>query len=226
MTTTNIDRGLVAYRNVVSDDGLISFAGEDTFAEGTILGRKSTAADSYTGVIVGTGAKTIVLTALPGKAMKVGAYVLTVGNVTAGVGPATLVDPDGLSAAVTLATSGAHNVPSLGVTFAITAGGTELDDNATVTFTVVAPTVATYAPYSATGVNGAGMASAVLGYELYKASSGTLPGRVIVSGEVSKSRLVIDGVGAATLEALESLRSFSIVPVSVDQLAAYDNQPA
>jgi malic enzyme len=226
MTTTNVDRGRVAFRNCVNIDALLSFAAEDTFAEGTILARKLTSADTYAGVIVGTGAKTIALTPRAGRSMKVGAYVLTVGNVTAGVGPATLVDPDGISETTTLATSGAHQFPNLGVTMTITAGGTELDDNATVTFTVAAPSSDTFVPYSATGTNGAQVPSAVLGYEQYKATGGTLSARVIVSGEVTKERLVIDGVGAATLAVLEQLRSFGIVPVSVDQLTAYDNQPA
>jgi hypothetical protein len=226
MTTTNVDNGQVAWRDCVCEDALLAFAAEDTFLEGTLFGRKTTSADTYLGVIVGTGVKTINLTALAGRSLKPGAYVLTVGNVTAGVGPGTLVDPDGVSASVTLAVSGNHDVPSLGVRMAITVGGTELDDNATVTFTVAAPSTNVYAPYSATGVNGAQTANAVLPYEAYKASSGNLSGRLIVGGQVVKERLVIDGVGAATAAALESLRSFSIVPVSVDQLTAYDNQPA
>lgn len=224
VVTEHLDPRSVAIGAVEGIEALVAFAGEDTFARGTILGRKTTSADTYLGVIVGTGVKVINLTARAGSSLKPGAYVLTVGNVTAGVGPATLVAPDGNSAAVTLATSGAHQVPSLGVDFAITAGGTELDDNATVTFTVVAASgKPVYAPFSATGINGAQNPNAVLLDALSRATAGNEPARPIVRGEVNLAMLVIDGGGSVGLDTIDKLRVNGIFPWPASELAKYDN---
>lgn len=224
VVTTHLDPRPVALGAIKGVEALVYFAAADDYAKGTLLGRKVTSADSYVGVIVGTGVKTITLTARAGKSLKPGAYVLTVGNVTAGVGPGTLVDPDGISASVTLATSGAHQVPSLGVDFAVTAGGTELDDNATVTWTVAEATgKPLYAPYSSTGVNGAQNPNAVLLDALSRSTGGNEPARVVYKGEVNKALLVVDGGGNVTLGVVDQLRVNGIDPVSASELGKHDN---
>jgi len=225
ITITPVDLGSVIYGDSLHEDDTLTFSGADSYVEGTLLARRKTSADSYAGVIVGTGAKTIALTALSGKSMKVGAYVLTVGNVTAGVGPATMVDPDGISASVTLATSGAHNIPSLGVTFAITAGGTELDDNATVTFTVAAG--GKLVAFDPAGENGVNVPTSVLTYPVTASGSGDVPIRALVSGKVRKQRLIIDADGDGdniTAAHIEALREVGIYALSVKDLSVLDNQ--
>jgi hypothetical protein len=221
ITITDTDVGTPVLGEAEFVDATVSFTAEDTYAAGTVMGQKTTSADTYAGVIVGTGSKTIALTPRSGRSMKVGAYVLTVGNVTAGAGPATMVDPDGISESVTLATSGAHQFPTLGVTMTITAGGTELDDAATVTFTVAAGSK--WVPFVGTGTNGSEKPSAVLTYELYKASSGDLAARLMVAGRVKKERLVIDAGGSMSEANLAALRAAGVVAIATEQLGAYDN---
>lgn len=227
ITITNNDPRHVALGPVDGVEANVVFGGEDTFVKGTLLGRKTTSADIYLGVVVGTGVKTINLTALAGQSMKPGAYVLTVGDVTAGVGPATLVDPDGISAAVTLAVSGAHDVPSLGVTFDITAGGTELDDADTVTFTVVAASgTELYAPFLATGVNGLQNPNGILLDDLVATGAGNVAARVVVAGKVNRALFVIDADGDdsnVTLAIIEQMRVNGLFPVSSTELGVYDN---
>lgn len=223
VTTTHLDPRTVALGPVDGVEALIAFAGVDTFAKGTILGRKSTSADSYAGVIVGTGSKTIALTARAGRSLKPGAYVLTVGDVTTGAGPATLVDPNGISEAVTLAASGAHQFVNLGVTMTITAGGTELDDAATVTFTVTEPTgKPVFAPYSPTGSNGLENPTAVLLDEVSATGAGNVPARPVIRGDLNRNMLVVDG-GTVTESVIEKLRINGLFARSTTELGVYDN---
>lgn len=218
---TDTDVGTPVLGEAEFADATIVFGAADTFAAGTIMGQKTTSADSYAGVIVGTGVKTIALTARSGKSLKLGAYVLTVGDVTAGVGPATLVDPDGLSASVTLAVSGAHQVPSLGVTMTLTAGGTELADNDVVTFTVVAG--GKWIPFATTAVNGAAEPRGVLTYPVTAADAGDVAARIMVAGRAKKERLILDAGGSVSAETISKLRTNGVVAIATEQLGAYDN---
>ena len=67
ITITDTDVGTPVLADAEFVDGLITFAGEDTFSAGTVLGQKTTSADTYAGVIVGTGVKTNALTARAGR---------------------------------------------------------------------------------------------------------------------------------------------------------------
>lgn len=217
VTNTFQDIGSCVKEIDSGEDGLLRFLAADTYVEGTILGRLLTTATTYAGVIVGTGVKTIALTARAGRSIKPGAYVLTVGNVTAGVGPAALVDPDGISESVTLATSGAHQFVNLGVTMTITTGGTELDDNATVTFTAVAATSAIYMPWSLTGSNGLQDASSVLHYEAVATGAADQSFKAMTSGRVNRARLVVDAGGSVPLAAIMQLHKNGIIaPATTD----------
>lgn len=220
VTNTFQDIGCCVKDITQGEDGILRFLAADTFVEGTILGRLLTTATTYAGVIVGTGAKTIALTARAGRSLKPGAYVLTVGNVTAGVGPGTMVDPDGISEDVTLAVSGAHQFENLGVTMTITAGGTELDDNATVTFTVAAATAAIYMPWSLTGSNGLQEASSVLHYEAVATGAEDQSFKAMTAGLVNRRRLVVDGGGAVPLSAIAQLHKNGIMAPATTDLSA------
>jgi hypothetical protein len=220
VTNTFQDIGKCVKEITAGEDGLLRFAAADTFAEGTILGRLVTTAITYAGVIVGSGVKTIALTARAGRSLKPGAYVLTAGSLTSGVGPAALVDPDGISEAVTLAVSGAHQFPNLGVTMTITAGGTELVTGDTVTHTVVAATSAVYAPWALDGSNGLQEASSVLHYEAVATEEEDQSFKAMTAGLVNRSRLVVDGGGSVPLSAITQLHKNGIMAPATTDLSA------
>jgi hypothetical protein len=79
-------------------------------------------------------------------------------------------------------------------------------------------------PFVVGGVtNGNGIPCCVLGEPLTATGAGDLPIRVIISGRVNRSRLVInaDGTNANLTKVHEdSLRSRAIVPEVVDQIAS------
>lgn len=73
-----------------------------------------------------------------------------------------------------------------------------------------------------------GIPKAVLTYEIVATASGDLPVRVLVAGSVRKDRLVIfaDGDDANVDSVVcDQLRSYSIVPIDVQQLDGLDNIP-
>lgn len=82
----------------------------------------------------------------------------------------------------------------------------------------------TLVPFVIGGVSdGNGVIDCVLNEPLTATGAGNLPFRVIISGRVNKSRLVVNADGNAnnlTGAHEASLRSRSIVPVKVDQIAS------
>ena len=70
ITITNLDPSAIAMGPVDGEEALIAFPGADTYVKGTLLGRKVTSADSYTGVITGTGTHETIMTARAGRSMK------------------------------------------------------------------------------------------------------------------------------------------------------------
>lgn len=208
----------------VYEDALVYFAGEDTFAPGTILARRHTAADSYAGTITGTGTRAATLTAPDGK-LKVGAYTLLAASLTSGVGRWQLTDPDGQVAQFTTLAAGDNLFfDSLGVFVDIEDSGTNYVTNDTVAFTVVA--ASGYRLFAVGGANGSGIPAAILTHELYKSSSGTLNTKVCIGGKFRKHKLIVDADGDAenlTADHIDQLRQRGIYVLTVQDLSVLDN---
>lgn len=227
MTVTELDFGGPIYFDPIFEDQSLRFAAAATYLKGTILARALTSAESYTGVITGTGTRVTTIAANAGRDLKPGAYTLTVGDVTAGVGPGTLVDPDGIAQTVTLAASGAQVFSLLGVTLTIAASGTALADADVIVFTVVAGE--DLVPFSPTGSNGAQDPCAVLTYEVVATGAGAVPCRALIEGRVVKERLVIHGVADLddlTQVHLDKLRAAGVTALSVRDLSVIENYGA
>lgn len=221
MATTNIDIGTSLIEGRVFEDVTVTFAGADTFVDGTIMARKSSAADTYTGVITGTGTRVAVLSAPQGR-MRAGTYTLVAGTLASGVGRWTMTAPDGKTEVYTaLAATENLSFPSLGVLVDINDSGTNYVTADSVVFTVVAG--GKMVPFAVAGANGAQYPAGVLTYDLTKSGSGDLAARVLVEGIVRKERLVIDAGTAVTSVHLDALRATGITAESCAQLGRYDN---
>lgn len=208
----------------IFEDALVHFAGEDTYAPGTILARRHTAADSYVGVITGTGTRVATMTAPDGK-LKAGAYSLLAESLTSGAGRWKMTDPDGQVAQYTTLAAGDNLFfDSLGVFVDIADSGTAYVTNDTVAFTVV--TASGYRLFAVGGANGSGVPAAVLAHELYKSGSGTLNTKVCVGGKFRKHKLIIDADGDAdnlTADHIDQLRQRGIYVLTVQDLSVLDN---
>lgn len=229
MTHDKVDNYSVAVGDEVFRDETLLFAGEDTLLKGTLLSRK-TVSDSITETPDGgnTGDYTLVATARPSKTLKVGTYVLTAGDLTAGVGPWTLTDPEGATETFTTSAAGDDLVfDELGMDVAVTVVTTAFDDGDTADIVVAAQSGTPLVPFSPTGSNGEDVPVAVLTYEAYRATAGNLAIRPLVSGKVRKNRLVIhaDGDDSNITEViLDKLRSAKIDALNSQQLLGYDNE--
>jgi len=67
-------------------------------------------------------------------------------------------------------------------------------------------------------------AAVVIRDEVVATGAGNISQRAIVSGQVRRERLVVDGVGAVTEDDVVSLRLTGIVALSVNEQAFPDNQ--
>lgn len=228
MTITNIDVGTIALGNEISRDETLTFAAADTFVAGTILARRSVATAVTASAVTGTGNGTVTsATVVEGPVVPlVGAYVLTVVTAVTHGGIWKLVDPNG--ALVTdglVMTAGAGVATTFeagGLRFIITDGSTDFAAADTATLTVAAD--GKLVPFDPTAGGGVQIPVAVLTYEVAKTSSGDVAIRALVSGRVNKTRLVIDSGATITNAHLDLLRSMSIIPINVEQLAELDNQ--
>lgn len=81
-----------------------------------------------------------------------------------------------------------------------------------------------FEPYAPGGTDGLAVPVAVLTHEVGPIAAETDAAvRVLTAGKVSRRRLVIHGGTTITAAHLDLLRSFSIIPVDVEQLGSYDN---
>lgn len=83
------------------------------------------------------------------------------------------------------------------------------------------------APFAPGASDGSEEPLAVLTYDVTAAGAGDVPVRVLGAGVVNAQRLIIaaDGDGSNITPAiLDKLRSYGIIALPVDQLAAFDNQ--
>lgn len=224
---TPCDLGGIAVGQAIHRDETVNFAAEDTYAPGTIMARRKVATAVVASAVSGGGNGTVTsATVVEGPIVPLaGVYTLRCITAVTHGGVWQLEDPNGAIVATGLAmtaTTGAATVFEVaGLRFTITDGGTDFSAGATATLTVAAD--GKLVPFSTTGAGGAQIPCAVLTYELYKASSGDLSARLLVSGEVNATRLVIDGGGTVTTAILDQLRQFGIVGTPVEQLSALDN---
>jgi len=232
MAVENVDLGSVILKDAQHRDDTVTFAGADTFAEGTILARRSVAIAVTASAVTGTGDGTVTLaTVVAGQIVPVvGAYVLTCteGGITHG-GVFNLVDPNGAQVAagltMTPGAGGTTVIEAAGLQFTITDGGTDFVAADFFTLTVAAD--GKLVPFSLTGAGGEQIPLAVLTYDVTKAGAGDEPIRAMVAGDVRKERLIIDADGDdSNVDAavIDQLRHFGIVAINVSELNIPDNQ--
>lgn len=231
MTVTNVDTGNVIYNNPLFRDEILNFSGADTYVEGTILARRSVSATVavVAGSNTGNGTVTLAAPTAGNIVPLVGAYVLTVVTAVTHGGVFKLVDPNGVLVATDLTMTpgagGATVIKAAGLQFTITDGSTDFIVGDSFTLTVAAD--GDLVPFSLTGVGGVQIPVAVLTYDVTKASSGDVPIRAMVGGEVRKERLIIDADGNGTNVSnvvLDKLRDYGIFAVDVQELNILDNQ--
>lgn len=232
MTVTNVDNGRVVNGEAKYRDELITFPGADTYVEGTLLARRAVAnaiTPAAGGGNTGNGTCTLATVAEGPVVPLVGTYVLTcIAAVTNG-GVFNLKDPNGAIVADYLAlTVGAGASTAFevaGLKFTVTDGSTDFVAGDLFNLPVVAD--GKLVAYAIGGDGGAQFPIAVLTYELTATGAGDKKARVMVAGEVKKSRLVVDADGDdsnITAAILDQLRSAGIVATDVQQLSVLDNQ--
>lgn len=70
----------------------------------------------------------------------------------------------------------------------------------------------------------AGAALGVLTYDVDIAAAGDIPIRVLITGRVDRTRLLLNGSTNPVPQAVvDALRNFSIIALDVDHLGSYDN---
>ena len=226
---TLIDGGSVILDSATHRDKILTFAGADTFVEGTVLATKhvvTAVTAAAVGGNTGNGTVTAASVITGGIVPAVGAYTLTCTTVVANSGMFALKNPSGVlvedGIKIAVGAAGTTVVKAGGLQFTVTDGSTDFIIGDSFTLTVVAD--GTLVIYSATGVGGAQIATDVLTYEVTKSGAGTLPIRSMVAGRVRKERLVIDPATAVTELVIAQLRDVGITAVEVAQLSTYDNQ--
>lgn len=231
ITITDCDTGTVELHGGVFRDDTLYFSGADTFVAGTILARRKVATSITASAVTGSGNGTCTAASVvtgPVVPM-VGAYVLRCTEAVSDGGVFRLEDPNGMIVATGLRMTAGAGVATTfevaGMTFILTDGSANFAAGDTFTLTVAAD--GKLVPFASDGVGGAQIPCAVLTYDAEKASSGNLPVRVLVGGQVKKERLVIDADGDdsnVNTTVIEQLREVGIVAISVTELAGLDNQ--
>jgi hypothetical protein len=227
MTNTPVDTGNVAQGDNEFDDESVNFAGAATYLPGTILARLLVALAITPSAVTGTGNGTVTAASVVGSPSvpKVGNWTLRCTAAVANGGVWRLEDPDGgIVASGLTQTPGAGGATAFeagGLAFTINDGGTDFAAGDTFTLPVVASSL--MVPYSPSGAGGAQYPKAVLTYPVAATGAGNVGARVLVSGKVDKTRLVIHGGGTVTPAIHDQLRATGIIPVNVAQLDRLDN---
>lgn len=230
LTITAVDVSAVEAGAVNHRDELITFAGADVLAPGTILARRSVAnaVTPAAGANTGDGTVTLATVAAGQVVPIVGAYDLTVTTAVANGGILKLEDPNGALVASDLIMTvgaGASTVfEAAGLEFTVTDGATDFIVGDTFTLTVAAD--GKMLPFAIAGAGGLQIPKAVLGYELTATGAGDLTARPIVDGLVRKEKLIIDldGDGSnVSNTVIDQLRDFGIAALDVGELNAADN---
>jgi hypothetical protein len=177
------------------------FSAADTWAQNTILARKLVS-DTITAAITGTGVWTLAAAADAYRTLQVGAYVITAGTLSSGIGAWTAVAPDGQHETFTsTAADDDLEFPNLGFTITVTAPGGGATNFATadvVTMTTAAQTGTPLVLFDIDGVNGAQVPVAILPYEVIATAGGSVAADALFAGVVIKEKLIIDADGSST----------------------------
>jgi len=209
------------------EDDLLYFAGVATYALGTILGRKlvsDTVSVAYTRA--GTSTYTGVATAAAYCTLEVGAYVITAGTLSVGVGTWTAVSPKTgrRETFTTVAASDHLYFAALGLKVTVTAGGgTPWDTGDVITATAAAQSGTPLVKFEVGGTNGAQDPVAVMPAAYTSTGSGNVAYQAIVGGEVNRTALVTVAGDSITDEILDQLKDNGIVATTRTQLSVLDN---
>ena len=229
-TITNCDLGSPLLLGGTFRDELITFAGADTFAAGTILARQSVAtAITVTPDEGNTGDGAVTASVTAGTEVPIpGAWTLTCTEAVANGGVFRLNDPNGAIQAtgleMTVASAGSTSFEMKGMTIVVT---DDTDFVAGDLFTLTVAANGKMVPFSPTGAGGAQFPKAILTYDVSAASAGDVAARVAVTGQFRKERLIIDADGDdtnVTAAVLDELRSYGLVAQNVTELLDLDNQ--
>lgn len=231
-TITNVDVGSVLLANAQFRDETLNFSGADTYAEGTILARRSVASAVVAAADAGnTGDGTVTLaTVAAGQVVPmVGAYNFECIEAVTHGGIFKLVDPNGGIVdgyvPLTAATGGTTVIETGGLTFTVTDGATDFIVGDKFSLTVAAD--GDLVAFATDGAGGVQIPVAILPYEIVVTASGDVPIRAAVSGSYKLERLVIDADGDAsniTDAVIDQLRDYGLVPINVNELNILDNQ--
>lgn len=231
LTITNVDRGKMEIANPVYRSETFTAAGAATYLMGTILARKTVADAITAGAFVGTGDGTLTLaTVQPGPIVPlVGAYSLVCTAAVANGGVFNLLDPNGAVVAtgitMTPGAGGTTVINEAGMEFTITDGAADFVVGDAAPLTVAAD--GKMVVYAVAGAGGAQIPTEVLTVELVTTGAGDNAVYPLVTGEINRNRLVINGSAAGvgiTDAIVDSLRDFSIIATDVTDRSVLDNQ--
>jgi len=223
ITATVNDLGELALGDNVFQNVTLQSPGADEYAAGTIMARKDvsdTIAVAY--ARSGSSSYTAVASTQERKTLKAGAYTVTAGTLSSGVGRWTCSDPDGNTETfTTLAADDDIIFSSMGLILTVTATpSTEWDSTDVITATVAADgDVVIYDP---DGTNGSQTPIGVLQYAQTVAGS-DLAANIITGGRVNKNRLVIDDTTTVTDVHVQLLKQVGIFAVDQDDLSFLNN---
>ena len=226
-TITTCDTGSVALEGCkYREDDLLYFSGVDTYAAGTILGRRlvsNTIAVAYTRA--GSSTYTAAASMQKRKTLKAGAYVVTAGTLGAGIGQWTCADPDGNTETFTsLAATDDIIFPGMGLILTVTATPSAVFETADViTATVSAQSGTPLVAYDVDGTGGAQDPVAVMPDAYTSTGSGNVAYQPIVGGEVNRDRICTDAGDTITDEILDALKRNGIVATKQTQLSVLVN---
>jgi len=228
---TNNDLGGVVMSDPIYDDELLTFAGADVFAPGTLLARQAVdTAITVTPDVGNTGDGTVAASVVGIDVVPIpGAWNLECTFAVVNGGVFKLEDPNGNIVADNLTLRvGAGLVTTFnvaGLELVVTEGATDFVAGDKFAVAVVAN--GKLLPFAIGGAAGVGVPSQILTYEVSAAGAGDVAIRSLVSGRVRREKLIIDadGDGSNITDAIiDQLRNFTVVSTSVTELNILDNQ--
>lgn len=232
LTITNNDAGGIVFGDPTYRQELLTLAGADVIAAGTILARK-VVADSVTvtpnGGNTGNGTCTLASVGDGPDIPAVGNWNLEcIAAVTNG-GTFKLEDPAGqLVTADLVMVAGAGQDTAFevaGLKFTLTDGSTDfiVGDK----FALAVAANGKLVLFATDGAGGAQFPKAILTVALTVTAGGDFPIAAMVAGKIRKDKLIIDADGDAsnvTNAILDQLRDYGIVAVDVNEVMIADNQ--